>query len=68
MRIYHDCDEQIGQSVPKIIIWHRETCRLVEFLTQDKITDILSSVQEKNFLNYIKSQMSKVAWIKHWEL
>ena len=29
MRIYHECEDRIEQSVPRIAVWHHEACRVM---------------------------------------
>ena len=29
IRIYHECEGRIEKSVPRIAVWHRETCRVM---------------------------------------
>ena len=29
IRIYHECDSRIEQSIPRIAVWHHEACRVM---------------------------------------
>ena len=29
MRVYHECEERIEKSVPRITDWHHEACRVM---------------------------------------
>ena len=30
IRIYHDCENRIEKSVPRIAVWHHEACRVMK--------------------------------------
>ena len=54
IRIYHECEDRIEKSVPRITVWHQEACRVMTKgdpdgrifnPTHTRIMDSLSSSQ-----------------------